>query len=457
MPTGTLSGAGKKLWERVYNESKSGGDSEEIAARKAWAAIKRVGWKKDADGKWIKEKSELSEFSLVIKNASVDPKTGERKWRAWASDVDTDAHGDSMSLQLFADFIQRIESGEKPPAEYCSEFWSGGEPYLSISHYPDLDGEASPGISEKTYIDGKFLKARGRFFANPVGEAAYRTVKNELAHRSDVENPVRISIAFLDYQHQHKSTGTIYTRTDDDPVCMECLKATLKQEMAPKTYLRGHLIHYAMTRVPVNQRTIMEADMTTRKEDAESIVGESIAEELDEKAKLVGKSELVVKSDDETPVSDVPVIDPVLELVKSLATQVTSLTEVVRAMSDKQKKDPAMEDDEDMEECKACGGKGKMKKKAAVVEEALVDEPVEVVPTIQMLSEAFAAAMSPLNQRLDILIAAQSQPTKANQQAPQRRSINPADAAPVLRSNATPQPGQPISISEYSRRSVGMS
>ena len=40
--------------------------------------------------------------------------------------------------------------------------------------------------------------------------------------------------------------------------------------------------------------------MTTRKEDAASIIGEELADDLDEKAKLVGKSEaLIVKSEEE--------------------------------------------------------------------------------------------------------------------------------------------------------------
>jgi len=44
----------------------------------------------------------------------------------------------------------------------------------------------------------------------------------------------------------------------------------------------------------------VERSMTTRKEDAESIIGEELAEELDEESLIVGKSEaLVIKADEE--------------------------------------------------------------------------------------------------------------------------------------------------------------
>jgi hypothetical protein len=52
--TGTLSGEGKALWEKVYNSSKQKGDSEETAAKKAWAAVKNAGWHQKK-GDWVKK------------------------------------------------------------------------------------------------------------------------------------------------------------------------------------------------------------------------------------------------------------------------------------------------------------------------------------------------------------------------------------------------------------------
>lgn len=478
MPTGSLSGRGKALWEQVYNESKKNGDSQEIAARKAWAAVKSAGWHKNKDGEWVKSKSELAEFSLAIKKASVDPKTGERRWRADTSDIGVDSHGDSMSLELFSDFVRRIESGEQPPEEFRSDFWSGGEPYLSISHYPDLNGDAAPGISEKTYVDGAFLKAKGRIFNNPLGDAAWSTIKYELEHKSEVRDPVRISIAFLDYQHQHKLSGTTWSRSDETPFCIECLRAEVNDKPNPKLYLKGHLIHYAMTRVPVNKRTIMEADMTTRMEDAESIVGKAMAEELEKKAAdLVGKAELVIKAenDEQAPAPEKPdgeqitvpaikVDNPpeLTEVVNDLAKEVKELALLVKALvvdkAKKADKEPDPEDPEEgaegEEEGKMKGKKHMMKSETEEVEEVAAPADPQAV-LAQMLSEAFAGAIAPLTQKMDILIASQSPKTPANQ-TPVRRSLNPADVAPVLRSENKTKPGGAMSISDFARKSVGL-
>ena len=70
---------------------------------------------------------------------------------------------------------------------------------------------------------------------------------------------------------------------DKCPLCTEGLKG--------KQYLGGLLIHLALTRVPANIRTDIDVEvdksMTTRKSDAASIVGEELANEIEEKAKLV--------------------------------------------------------------------------------------------------------------------------------------------------------------------------
>lgn len=313
MPTGTLSGEGKKLWEKIYNDSKSKGDSEEIAARKAWAGIKSAGWHKDKDGKWVK--SSFAEFSMVLKDISYNKTEEKMRWKADASDIDTDSHDDSMSLELFADFLARIESKEKPPEEFCSEFWQGGLPYLSISHYSDFNGDGVPGDVEKVYVDGKFLKSAGTFYNTKLGKACFRALYDELnwtpKSEQDKKDHVRVSIGFLDYGHKHKSDGTIFERKSIDDVCPRCIEEIIMSLMddnyqrCGKIYLKGHLIHEALTRVPVNKRTIMEVDrseagMVTQKEDAASIIGEELADELEEKAKLTEKSEALVTRADKT-------------------------------------------------------------------------------------------------------------------------------------------------------------
>lgn len=458
MPTGNLPASGKALFEKVYNASKKAGDSEEVAAKKAWAAVKNAGWSKDENGQWHK-KAELTEFSLTIKRASFDPATGERRWKADTSDVNDDSYDDNMTPELFKSFINRIESKEAPPEEFRSAFWSGGVPYLSISHYPDLDGNAVPGMPEAVYIDGKFLKAKGIMYDTPIGRAAWEALKKDQEEKS--ENPVRVSIAFLDYKHQHKSNGYIFERKNlDEDFCPECFKELLKGEYSGRRFLDGHLIHLALTRVPVNKRTLMEVDksMTTRKEDAESIVGEELADEMEKQASLVGKSEaLIVRNEeDEKPVLTNVETPPTNEFaalamaVQEMAKSFGELRSFVElAMSKKDKKDEeAAKDDTDEDDMM------EEKKKDCKKSEAVEEEPE--IPSVDLV-QAFSEAVAPITQRLDILIAAQSkaQVNVPTQIVPERRSISASSIPQGIQQPVNPN--TPQKISDFVKRSVGLS
>lgn len=51
--TGNMPAEGKAMYERVYKEAREAGDSEEVAAKKAWGACKKAGWHKKGD-EWVK-------------------------------------------------------------------------------------------------------------------------------------------------------------------------------------------------------------------------------------------------------------------------------------------------------------------------------------------------------------------------------------------------------------------
>jgi hypothetical protein len=299
-----------KIWENVYNSAKAAGDSDEKAAKKAYGALGNAGWHKDEKtDKWV-HKAYLQEFSLRIERAGLDKPTGDLLWRMVASDTDADSYNDSMSLELFQDFLARSNSGELVPEQFRSDFWSGGMPYLSISHYPDLNGDAVPGVVDAIYIDGNYFKAKGKYNKTKLGWACFESVRADLYNpkRQDANDKVRVSIAFLDWKHRHKSNDYVFERSTMDDTCPECMKELLEQilehkEPQGKEFLRGHLIHLAHTRVPVNKRTSMEVEksMTTQKEDAASIVGEELANELEEKAKAITKSEALVIKSSEAP------------------------------------------------------------------------------------------------------------------------------------------------------------
>ena len=324
MPTGSLPKEGKALWENVYDKALKGsckGDKS-CAAQSAWKAVKNAGWEKGADDKWHK-KAVYAEFSLAISRASYDKATNRMNWRAVASDTDEDVFKDKMTLSLFNDFIDRIQKAEQPPEKYRSEFWQGGMPYMSLSHYQDLNGKAVPGKVESVYVDGNRLKSTGYFEDTPLGRACFKSVCNDLyGEEPNPDGKVRISIAFLDYQHKHRSNGYLFTRGNpEEPICLECIREFLAEEGSQgKEFLKGILIHEALTRVPANTRTEIATEVDksmaikNRKDDALSIVGEdeeakSVVDEIADASELVGKSELVIKSEtdeDEPVVADVP-------------------------------------------------------------------------------------------------------------------------------------------------------
>lgn len=354
MPTGNLPAEGKALWERVYNKALKGScnDDKECAARTAWSAVKGAGWVKDKDGNWHK-KSIVSASSLTIVKASINKETNHMNFYAVASDTDDDSYNDNMTASLFDDFRQRIVSAELPPESYRSEFWKGGMPYVSISHYPDLDGKAVPGVVESVYIDGNRLKAKGYFYDTPLGRACFHAICRDLyGEKKHPDGPIRISIAFLDYSHRHKSNGYVYTKNEEEPVCFECIREAFNNSGEGKEFLLGHLIHLALTRVPVNKRTSVEVKsmaITTRKDDALSVVGDdeeakSLIEEINTEAKLVGKSELVIKAEDEP----------------------TEVVEEAKTSKEDEKEPDKKDPEEDMEEEKGCDDKHKKEMKSEV-------------------------------------------------------------------------------------------
>jgi len=50
----SLPSVAQTVWRTVFNESLKNGDSEEVARKKAWSAVKN-GWEKNSDGKWVKK------------------------------------------------------------------------------------------------------------------------------------------------------------------------------------------------------------------------------------------------------------------------------------------------------------------------------------------------------------------------------------------------------------------
>jgi len=328
MPPSNLPEGAKKIYVAAEKAARTGtckdaGDRmDECVNKVAWSAVKKK-YKKSGDN-WVrKENADLKEFFLAITKASYNKETQTMRWNAVASDTYEDLYHDEMSLELFSDFIERIEMEEKPPEHMCSEFWCGGIPYLSLSHYPDINGKAVPGTVDKVFIDGNRLKSFGSFDNSPLGKACFDAICDDLygeEKKSDVDK-VRVSIAFIDWKHKHKSNGYIFERKSLNDICPYCiLEMVTGEESNGKVFLAGHLVHLALTRVPVNVRTEMEVERSmaiTRKDDAASIVGEDLAEEIEnalEEIESVDKSQaIVVKSKEEDEEESPPEEDVTVE------------------------------------------------------------------------------------------------------------------------------------------------
>jgi cation transport regulator len=327
----TLPESAKKLFVSAFNGAYEGscdGD-DECSSKIAWAAVKEK-YEKSSDGGWV-AKSEVgdtdasdsavadtsppqiingpsqevrgvgvAQLSMFIHKATLSD--GVRRWAATASDTLTDGYGTHMSVDLFSSFVNAIVNNDPIPEAYVSKAWQGGMPYLGVSHYSDLNGMGIVGPSLKIYVDNKRFKAQG-LFENPLNpklvDAAFRSIRADIDNNVPAENRVRISIGFLDWMHVHG--GYTFVRKSLLDICPVCAARSL-----PDVYLKGQIIHFALTRVPVNDRTNIDAweersTMTTREQDAASIVGEEAAaelESLESEKKVQARSEAVVTLSD---------------------------------------------------------------------------------------------------------------------------------------------------------------
>jgi len=265
----------------------------------------------------IKNK-EIVSFSMAITGASYNKSNATpRHWRAVDSDIDKDLYDEQMSTELFDDFTDRINNDTPVPEAFksviCEDNWCGGTPYLSIAHYKAGEGGKNvPGKVEAIYKDGNKLKSKGTLDDTPLGRQVFQALcDDEMEKKSGNQEhlPVRISIGFLDLQHKHVAQQGgqefLFTRSGVGQICPLC-----EQGIGGKIYLKGQLVHLALTRVPVNPRTEMVAEKSmniqTKKDDAKSIVKE-LADELDERSLADGT--LVVRANDGSGVGGYPIPD----------------------------------------------------------------------------------------------------------------------------------------------------
>src|SRR3990167_6183643 len=212
------------VYKKSTEEKRGCSDSEKMA-------------KEHMKALYAHEKSAYAQFSMRIVNAFV-PESGrrDRKMRLnmVTSDTGEDAYEERMSVELYNDFKRRIDENLPVPEPFneviCEDGWCGGLPYPSISHYRSGAGKNVPGEIEKVYVDGELLKADAFLDETPLGLAVWSAVCDDLEERKKPleerahENPVRVSIGFLDLQHKHEldNGSYIFTRSSLKQTCPKC-------------------------------------------------------------------------------------------------------------------------------------------------------------------------------------------------------------------------------------------
>lgn len=262
----------QEIWISAYNSAiKQYDGDEEKANATAWAAVSRD--YKKVGNKWVKKMDEMKYLSMVI--SKVSKRQGVMHFETTASDTDWDSDDERLTLELFDDFI-RQEGAKK--AELGDEYVP---PYLSISHFQMPVGDV-----DAFWTQGNRFKTRGIFYDDKFGRALFKAIVKERVSGEEVENPVKISIGFWPHE----------AREEDGKIA----------------YTKGEFDHEAATRVPINVRAtfdeVIEKSMTTKKEDAASMIGEELAIELDDderRRREKGDLEdgMVIKSEEDSPLT----------------------------------------------------------------------------------------------------------------------------------------------------------
>lgn len=416
---------------------------------------------------------QVSQFTMHITKSTFDTKTNQMRWAMTASDTGEDLYGERMSVELYRNFVKRIEENTPVPEVFLSALdeksgWNGGMPYTSVSHYRSgVDGANIPGMPEVVYVDGEMLKAKGTFKDTQLGRAVFKSINEDIAGTSKWEDKIRVSIGFLDYKHAHGDF--VFTRSTLEDECPMCEKG-----VGDKLYLDGQLVHLAFTRKPARVTTSVEVEkmadeIKTKEEDALSIVqDESILNEV-----LTKRSILVERSEE-------PVVEPVVEKVAACEDE-SSPEDMKEDEEEKKKKKAPMKSEleaafdnlvSSIEQSKSLSKEEALKAVqpsfdalGLAVQKSFVDadEQSQAVPTItksdldNVVSE-IRTLFSGVQETVNALVAdvavlkSTTAPAKIETVVPQPRSS-------VVSRSLGEQPAAPklkMSIKEIAERSVGL-
>lgn len=272
----------RDIYEAAWESAMEEHGDEERAAKIAISAVKRAGYSKDEDtGRW--HKMRFAEMHITKASLGGD---GVMRWAATTSKFDVDEQADEVTPEFYQHAIVQVESGKRPSPVLCVSHIDKGKPA----------DDWVAGDANELYIDGDQPKAKGTFRDTPLGKASFEAVRSDYGTPDD--DKIRISLGFYDEGSEARQTdkadGSVATG---------------------RRYLKGWIKHLALTRVPVVKETeisVMEAKamVKTKREDAASIVGAELAEELVRSDKAELDEGLVLKGQEEGDAAPVEPVEP---------------------------------------------------------------------------------------------------------------------------------------------------
>jgi cation transport regulator ChaB len=267
----------RDIYEAAWEAAQKAGHDDETAAKIAVTAVKRAGYSKDDEtGMWAK----MHMVHWHITKATLDE--GIMRWHGTVSKFSVDVQGDQITPEFIKYAGNMVRKGHRPAPVVC----------LSHIDYGKPSDAWVVGDTDEIYVDGRVPKAKGTFRDTPLGKAAFASVRDDIQNDAPQNERSRFSMGFYDEGSQ-------------------IIKSFLPdgQEAVGRRYHKGWIKHLALTRVPVVKETSIQATLeekgmakkVTKREDAASIVGDELADELvgaAEKADLED-TELILKQEED--------------------------------------------------------------------------------------------------------------------------------------------------------------
>lgn len=262
------------IFEAAWQDAKDDGRDDETAAKVAIAAVTRAGYARDEEtGMWKK----MLLLPMHITKATLGG-DGVMRWAATVTKFEPDDEADEITPEFYRYAKAQVASGKRPDPVLCVSHIDHGKP----------DDSWVAGNVTDLYIDGTLPKAKGIFRDTPLGRAAFEAVRDDYGKPDDEKT--RISLGFYPEEWE--------------PITV----AKSDGQVTGRRFKKGWIKHLALTRAPIVKETeisiLEEKSMKTKKEDAASIVGEELAEELTRKEKASLEDDGIVlkqEADDSAP------------------------------------------------------------------------------------------------------------------------------------------------------------